>query len=136
MIVLYRAIEILIVLSRLHLHQLCLSVSSLEVFIVEQMMEALRERYFGPTFELHSHDKVRIINLLPYHVFRDLLTPSIGVPVFSSCLFFFFIPTQYQEIWDLDEKDPFMRPEGGESADDVVSRLATAMESMEAEYQR
>ncbi|KAG7544417.1 Histidine phosphatase superfamily clade-1 [Arabidopsis suecica] len=64
-----------------------------------KMMEDLRERYFGPTFELKSHDK-------------------------------------YPEIWALDEKDPFMRPPGGESADDVVSRLATAMESMEAEYQR
>lgn len=29
-----------------------------------------------------------------------------------------------------------MGPEGGESADDVVSRLATAMLSMEAEFQR
>ncbi|CAH2075795.1 unnamed protein product, partial [Thlaspi arvense] len=64
-----------------------------------KMMESLRERYFGPTFELKSHDK-------------------------------------YPEIWALDENDPFMRPQGGESADDVVSRLATAMESMEAEYQR
>ncbi|VVB09585.1 unnamed protein product [Arabis nemorensis] len=64
-----------------------------------KMMEALRERYFGPTFELQSHDK-------------------------------------YQEIWDLDEKDPFMRPQGGESVDDVVSRLATAIESMEAEFHR
>ncbi|KAG7623336.1 Histidine phosphatase superfamily clade-1 [Arabidopsis suecica] len=64
-----------------------------------KMMEDLRERYFGPTFELKSHDK-------------------------------------YPEIWALDEKDPFMGPEGGESADDIVSRLATAMKSMEAEYQR
>lgn len=63
-----------------------------------KMMETLRERYFGPTFELKSHDK-------------------------------------YPEIWDLDEKDPFVGPEGGESADDVVSRLATAMLSMEAEFQ-
>ncbi|KFK30443.1 hypothetical protein AALP_AA7G261700 [Arabis alpina] len=64
-----------------------------------KMIESLRERYFGPTFELQSHDK-------------------------------------YQEIWDLDERDPFMRPEGGESVDDVVSRLATAIESIEAEFQR
>ncbi|EOA17551.1 hypothetical protein CARUB_v10005910mg [Capsella rubella] len=64
-----------------------------------KMIEDLRERYFGPTFELKSHDK-------------------------------------YPEIWALDEKDPFMKPEGGESAADVVSRLATAMESMEADYQR
>ncbi|CAN8276823.1 unnamed protein product [Cochlearia groenlandica] len=64
-----------------------------------KMIESLRERYFGPTFELKSHDK-------------------------------------YQEIWDLDEKDPFIGPEGGESADDVVSRLASAIQSIEADYQR
>lgn len=42
---------------------------------------------------------------------------------------------QYSEIWDLDEKDPFMRPEGGESVNDVVSRLAIAMATMEYEFQ-
>ncbi|XP_024455944.1 uncharacterized protein LOC112327361 isoform X2 [Populus trichocarpa] len=47
-----------------------------------QMMEDLRERYFGPLFELFSHDK-------------------------------------YPEIWALDDKDPFMQPEGGESVNDV-----------------
>ncbi|KAA8535931.1 hypothetical protein F0562_028409 [Nyssa sinensis] len=51
-----------------------------------KVVEDLRERFFGPSFELMSHDK-------------------------------------YQEIWALDEKDPFMQPEGGESVADVVSRL-------------
>ncbi|KAG7975691.1 hypothetical protein I3843_06G112000 [Carya illinoinensis] len=59
-------------------------------------MEDLRERFFGPSFEMKSHDK-------------------------------------YSEAWVLDEKDPFMRPEGGESVDDVASRLANAMEAMESE---
>ncbi|XP_010526544.1 PREDICTED: metal-independent phosphoserine phosphatase [Tarenaya hassleriana] len=63
-----------------------------------KMIEDLRERYFGPAFELLSHDK-------------------------------------YPEIWALDEKDPFVRPEGGESADDVVSRLSNALEAMESEYE-
>ncbi|KAL9417404.1 hypothetical protein AB3S75_040398 [Citrus x aurantiifolia] len=63
-----------------------------------KVMEDLRERFFGPSFELLSHDK-------------------------------------YPEIWTLDEKDPFMRPEGGESVNDVVSRLATAMAAMELEFQ-
>ncbi|WOK98413.1 hypothetical protein Cni_G07124 [Canna indica] len=58
----------------------------------------LRERYFGPSFELLSHDK-------------------------------------YAEIWSLDEKDPFMPPEGGESVADVVSRLAVALADIEAEFQ-
>ncbi|KAK4798646.1 hypothetical protein SAY86_030972 [Trapa natans] len=58
----------------------------------------LRERYFGPSFELKSHEK-------------------------------------YSEIWALDEKDPFQRPEGGESVDDVASRLAIAMENIESEFQ-
>ncbi|XVE48740.1 hypothetical protein DITRI_Ditri01bG0026400 [Diplodiscus trichospermus] len=62
-----------------------------------KVIEDLRERYFGPSFELLSHDK-------------------------------------YPEIWALDEKDPFMRPEGGESVDDVASRLASAMAAMESEY--
>ncbi|XP_039126945.1 metal-independent phosphoserine phosphatase [Dioscorea cayenensis subsp. rotundata] len=60
-------------------------------------MEALRERHFGPLFELLSHDK-------------------------------------YAEIWALDEKDPFMSPEGGESVADVAFRLATALATIESEY--
>lgn len=42
---------------------------------------------------------------------------------------------QYPEIWALDEKDPFTRPEGGESAADVAGRLAHAMATMESEFQ-
>ena len=42
---------------------------------------------------------------------------------------------QYAEIWALDEKDPFMRPEGGESVDDVASRLAKAVATIEAQFQ-
>ncbi|XP_064991178.1 uncharacterized protein LOC135585868 isoform X1 [Musa acuminata AAA Group] len=61
-------------------------------------MLELRERYFGPSFELLSHDK-------------------------------------YAEIWSLDEKDPFLPPEGGESVADVVSRLAVALAAIEAEFQ-
>lgn len=61
-------------------------------------MLELRERYFGPTFELQSHDK-------------------------------------YSEIWALDEKDPFMPPEGGESVANVASRLSTAVANIEAEFQ-
>lgn len=63
-----------------------------------KMMEDLRERYFGPHFELMSHDK-------------------------------------YAEIWALDEKDPFMQPEGGESVNDVATRLANAMSVMESEFE-
>ncbi|XP_058090673.1 uncharacterized protein LOC131237051 [Magnolia sinica] len=63
-----------------------------------KVIKELRERYFGPTFELLSHEK-------------------------------------YTEIWALDEKDPFMSPEGGESVADVVSRLTTALATMEAEFQ-
>ncbi|XP_031380582.1 uncharacterized protein LOC116195488 isoform X2 [Punica granatum] len=58
----------------------------------------LRERYFGPSLELKSHEK-------------------------------------YAEIWSLDEKDPFQRPEGGECVDDVASRLAIAMANIESEFQ-
>ncbi|KAF5449065.1 hypothetical protein F2P56_029549 [Juglans regia] len=60
-------------------------------------MEDLRERFFGPSLELTSHDK-------------------------------------YQEVWALDEKDPFMRRDGGESVNDVASRLSKAMATMESEF--
>ncbi|MCL7044447.1 hypothetical protein MKW94_020453 [Papaver nudicaule] len=64
-----------------------------------KVMEELRERFFGPSFELQSHDK-------------------------------------YAEIWDHDEKGPFMKPaEGGESVADVASRLATAVEAIEKDFQ-
>lgn len=64
-----------------------------------KVIEELRERYFGPTYELQSHER-------------------------------------YPEIWALDEKDPFEKPEeGGESASDVVARLIRAMERMETEFQ-
>uniref|UniRef100_A0A7N0T934 Phosphoglycerate mutase n=1 Tax=Kalanchoe fedtschenkoi TaxID=63787 RepID=A0A7N0T934_KALFE len=63
-----------------------------------RMIEDLKERYFGPSFELRSHEK-------------------------------------YPEIWDLDAKDPFARPEGGESVSDVASRLAKALEAIESEFQ-
>ncbi|ERM96152.1 hypothetical protein AMTRI_Chr09g14410 [Amborella trichopoda] len=62
-----------------------------------KVIEDLRERKFGPTFELQSHDK-------------------------------------YPEIWDLDEKDPFLPPEGGESVANVASRLANALATIEAEF--
>ncbi|GMN50083.1 hypothetical protein TIFTF001_019246 [Ficus carica] len=62
-------------------------------------IEDLRERYFGPSFELQSHDK-------------------------------------YPEIWALHEKNPFTRAEeGGESVDDVASRLTRALATMEAQFQ-
>ncbi|XP_068669734.1 metal-independent phosphoserine phosphatase [Aristolochia californica] len=63
-----------------------------------KVIENLRERYFGPSFELLSHDK-------------------------------------YADIWALDEKDPFLPPDGGESVANVVSRLADALESLEAEFE-
>ncbi|KAJ8767069.1 hypothetical protein K2173_012584 [Erythroxylum novogranatense] len=62
-----------------------------------KVMEDLRERYFGPLFELKSHDK-------------------------------------YPEIWALDEKDTFMGPEGGESAEDVAARLARFLATTETEF--
>lgn len=46
------------------------------------------------------------------------------------CHFFY---QQYSEIWALDEKDPFARPDSGESVDDVALRLANAISTMELE---
>ncbi|PIN25752.1 Phosphoglycerate mutase [Handroanthus impetiginosus] len=61
-------------------------------------IEDIRERFFGLSYELKSHDK-------------------------------------YPEIWALDDQDPFMPPEGGESVADVVTRLARALALMESEFQ-
>ncbi|KAL1347393.1 hypothetical protein HN51_023478 [Arachis hypogaea] len=63
-----------------------------------KMVEDLRERYFGPSFELLSHDK-------------------------------------YAEIWKMDEKDPLVGQEGGESVKDVACRLTRAVTIMESEYE-
>ncbi|WCJ40004.1 Phosphoglycerate mutase family protein [Euphorbia peplus] len=64
-----------------------------------KVMEDIRERYFGPSFELMSQNK-------------------------------------YQEIYELDAKDPCQRPEdAGESAQDVADRLAKSMAIMESQFQ-
>ncbi|XP_039013227.1 uncharacterized protein LOC120142795, partial [Hibiscus syriacus] len=41
----------------------------------------------------------------------------------------------YPELCAIHEKDPSTRPEGGESVEDVVARLASAMATMESECQ-
>ncbi|KAL6546160.1 hypothetical protein OROGR_010034 [Orobanche gracilis] len=43
---------------------------------------------------------------------------------------------KYPEIWALDEKDPFVQPEGGESVADVVTRLTRALTVMELEFEK
>ncbi|XP_058742735.1 uncharacterized protein LOC131615613 [Vicia villosa] len=63
-----------------------------------KVIDDLRERYFGPSFELLSHDK-------------------------------------YAEIWELDAKDPFAGPEGGESVKDVAGRLARTIAVIESEFE-
>ncbi|GMP78939.1 hypothetical protein CsSME_00034687 [Camellia sinensis var. sinensis] len=42
---------------------------------------------------------------------------------------------KYSELWALDAKDPFMKPECGESVSDVVSRLTSALITIESEFQ-
>lgn len=42
---------------------------------------------------------------------------------------------QYADIWDIDEKDPLVGPEGGESVKDVACRLTRAMTTMESEFE-
>ncbi|KAL6217942.1 hypothetical protein ACLB2K_011159 [Fragaria x ananassa] len=63
-----------------------------------KVMENLRERFFGPSYELKSHDK-------------------------------------YNEVWAIDEKDPLMKPDGGESVHDVASRIVEAVANMESQFQ-
>ncbi|XP_058213840.1 uncharacterized protein LOC131325541 isoform X2 [Rhododendron vialii] len=42
---------------------------------------------------------------------------------------------KYSVIWALDEKYPFVKPEGGESVSDVVSRLTKALITIESAFQ-
>ncbi|CAL5414253.1 unnamed protein product [Camellia sinensis] len=42
---------------------------------------------------------------------------------------------KYSELWALDAKDPFMKPECGESVSDVASRLTSALITIESEFQ-
>ncbi|XP_078174064.1 phosphoglycerate mutase family protein isoform X3 [Carex rostrata] len=42
---------------------------------------------------------------------------------------------KYAEVWALDEKNPFMPPEGGESVADVASRLRAALLATETAFQ-
>ena len=58
---------------------------------------------------------------------------AIIISGFFNILFSFY--QQYSEIWALDEKDPFMRPEGGESVYDIVARLTRAFATIEAQFQ-
>ena len=57
----------------------------------------------------------------------------------TACYFGVFISSisheQYAEIWDLDEKDPFSKTEGGESVADVVSRLTNVLVQIERDFQ-
>lgn len=111
------------------------------------MMEDLRERYFGPSFELFSHDKVNV-TLFTCVVCVACHFTVINYVLFGSrescCITMLFqylnihsgaCHQQYSEIWDIDEKDPFVGPEGGESVKDVASRLARAMAIMDSEFE-
>lgn len=53
----------------------------------------------------------------------------------GNSLIFYFHHQQYAEIWDIDEKDPLVGPEGGECVKDVACRLARVMVIMESEYE-
>ncbi|CAJ1971642.1 unnamed protein product [Sphenostylis stenocarpa] len=73
------------------------------------VIEDLRERYFGPSFELLSHDKVR----------------------HAQCQFL-QLPTVFAIR---HEKDPLVGPEGGESVKDVAGRLARAIATIESKFE-
>ena len=42
---------------------------------------------------------------------------------------------QCKEVGAVDEEDPFKRPEGGESVEDVASRLAKSVLQMESKFE-
>jgi hypothetical protein len=61
-----------------------------------------------------------------------MLKPTV---VWETYWFSLSIHWQYAEIWAIDEKDPLVGPEGGESVKDVASRLAKSMAVMESEFE-
>ncbi|KAL2936870.1 2 3-bisphosphoglycerate-dependent phosphoglycerate mutase [Bienertia sinuspersici] len=98
------------------------------------VIEDLRERYFGPSYELSSHDrdvgKRREKREEGVGVGRGLGCTELGTGSRTKA------ENLYPDIWALDEKDPFEQPEeGGESAADVVTRLVKAMEQMETLFE-
>lgn len=64
-----------------------------------------------------------------------VLFGACNVSSHSHSFIFSFHHQQYSVIWDIDEKDPFVAPEGGESVKDVASRLARAMSIMDSEFE-
>lgn len=117
--------------ATLHLHQLCLSLILLSRWL-KLCENAILDLHLNSS---HMTRSGSLTYFLLGCVYRGCGFRSADTEHRNTCLLVFWSP-QYQEIWDLDEKDPFMRPEGGESVDDVVSRLTTAIESIEAEFQR
>ncbi|KAE9448655.1 hypothetical protein C3L33_19452, partial [Rhododendron williamsianum] len=91
----------------------------------KEVVEDLRERFFGPSLELSSHDMV----CNPFKELKNCV--SIWVLYPDVVLFH----EQYSVIWALDEKYPFEKPEGGESVSDVVSRLTKALITIESAFQ-
>ncbi|XP_025825594.1 uncharacterized protein LOC112901008 isoform X4 [Panicum hallii] len=92
----------------------------------------LRERYFGPSYELHSHDK-EISQQLPLS--RRHRNPAVWVFITSSFQFYQLLPqNKYAEVWAVDEAHPHMAPEGGESVADVANRLSAVLSSTETDF--
>ncbi|XP_025880663.1 uncharacterized protein [Oryza sativa Japonica Group] len=75
----------------------------------------LRERYFGPSHELLSHEKP---------------TPP-SYPPGSGYLISSWL--RYAEVWAVDEVDPLMAPDGGESVADVATRFSQFLSAAEME---
>ncbi|KAJ6937528.1 hypothetical protein NC652_011993 [Populus alba x Populus x berolinensis] len=71
------------------------------------MMEDLRERYFGPIFELFSHDKIFLAIIMIDEGSYAYVYAKVEEPISRD--------------WALDDKEPFMQPEGGESVNDVAA---------------
>ena len=76
-------------------------------------------------------DEELLLQPLDYEL--ELLTYYI-LPNEAILIKFLHFCWQYNEVWSIDEKDPLMKP-GGESVDDVASRIVEAVANMESQFQ-
>ena len=56
-------------------------------------------------------------------------------PKNRSLPFYFHVLKKYSKIWALDEQNPLIGPDGGESVEDVATRMYKVIQRIEMECQ-
>ncbi|XLS63539.1 hypothetical protein HN51_023513 [Arachis hypogaea] len=84
---------------------------------------------------LHFQEQNTRLKLLQLRSIFLLKAPSARWWKISVSAILVRLDILYAEIWEMDEKDPLVGPEGGESVKDVACRLTRAVTIMESEYE-